>query len=1054
VRQLAREKGAIFGWHRLTLPQLAAVLARPLLVERNLVPVSGASTEALVTRVVQELASASALGRYVKIASGPGFEKAVTGVLMELRLAGIAAETIKHLAPELADILERYETHLAHAGFADWPSMLAVARDSVQRGDPHPTLGLPTVFLDVSTKDDAESALITAVCSRAPEVIATVPAGDERTLSFFRDQAKFDLIDQDQPDERTGDEKEGSLARLQRRLFVEGLASAEGTPDDEVTVFSAPGAGRECAEIARRILDAARQGIPFDRIAVLLRSPEEYRSHLEEAFARAGIPAHFAKGSIQPDPSGRAFYVLLSCAADGLSARRFAEYLSLAQVPDATSDGTPPGPGPRENLWVSLDDDLTAGLGGVAATVEAAPGESSQSDTPASPVIAGQVRAPRRWERLLVEAAVIGGRERWHRRIEGLRNELRRRIEELGDEDEARAELTRRTLDDLEAFAGYALPLIDALDGLPKSALWGDWLDQLGALATRALRYPDRVLAILSELAPMAPVGPVTLQEVLLVLSHSLLDVAVPPSGQRYGRVFVAPIEVARALSFDTVFVPGLAEKMFPGKIAEEPILLDAVRRQIGTALRTNDDRVASERLLLSIAAGAAERRLLFSYPRINLEQGRPRVPSFYALEVVRAAEGRLPNFAELAARAETATSSRLGWPAPIDPTNTIDDAEYDLAVLNRIATAEADGAGMARYLLDNNAYIARALRARYQRWNRGWSASDGLLSKSAAVRAIMAKHAFAARSYSATALQTFAGCPYRFLLYAVHGLVPREVPEAIDELDPLQRGGLIHAIQFDLFERLRDAKLLPVAPQGLERAWEVLDGVIAENAGRVREELAPAIERVWQDGLAAIRADLREWLRRVSEDVSGYVPWRFELTFGLAGRDERRSADPDSVGEPVVIDFGIRLRGSIDLVERRSDGSLRVTDHKTGKFVAKADQLIDGGRSLQPVLYALAAEKLFPDQTVEAGRLYFCTSAGDFADHVVPLDDEARRAASLVADAIGNALAQPSLPAAPVQDGCDRCDYRLVCGPHEALRIRRKPVSRLAALLDLRAMR
>jgi hypothetical protein len=144
VRQLAREKGAIFGWHRLTLPQLAAVLARPLLVERNLVPVSRASTEALVTRVVQELASASALGRYAKIASGPGFAKAVTGVLMELRLAGISAETIQHLAPELANILERYETHLARAGFADWPSMLAVASESVQSGDRHQTLGLPT----------------------------------------------------------------------------------------------------------------------------------------------------------------------------------------------------------------------------------------------------------------------------------------------------------------------------------------------------------------------------------------------------------------------------------------------------------------------------------------------------------------------------------------------------------------------------------------------------------------------------------------------------------------------------------------------------------------------------------------------------------------------------------------------------------------------------------------------------------------------------------------------------------------------------------------------
>src|SRR5262249_45821203 len=77
------------------------------------------------------------------------------------------------------------------------------------------------------------------------------------------------------------------------------------------------------------------------------------------------------------------------------------------------------------------------------------------------PVIAGQLRAPRRWECLLVEAAVIGGRERWRRRIDGLANDLRIKLSELTDEDEARASIVARTLEDLDAFAGYALPLIE-----------------------------------------------------------------------------------------------------------------------------------------------------------------------------------------------------------------------------------------------------------------------------------------------------------------------------------------------------------------------------------------------------------------------------------------------------------------------------------------------------------------------------------------------------------------------------------------------------------------
>src|SRR5262249_45985262 len=127
---------------------------------------------------------------------------------------------------------------------------------------------------------------------------------------------------------------------------------------DGIILFSAPGESRECVEIARRLLNHARERVPFDRMAVLLRSVEEYRPHLEEAFERAGIRAYFARGTIRPDPTGRAFVALLACAAEGLSARRFAEYLSLGQVPERTSTGEPPPASPSENRWIAPDEDL------------------------------------------------------------------------------------------------------------------------------------------------------------------------------------------------------------------------------------------------------------------------------------------------------------------------------------------------------------------------------------------------------------------------------------------------------------------------------------------------------------------------------------------------------------------------------------------------------------------------------------------------------------------------------------------------------------------------
>jgi hypothetical protein len=120
----------------------------------------------------------------------------------------------------------------------------------------------------------------------------------------------------------------------------------------------------------------------------------------------------------------------------------------------------------------------------------------------------------------------------------------------------------------------------------------------------------------------------------------------------------------------------------------------------------------------------------------------------------------------------------------------------------------------------------------------------------------------------------------------------------------------------------------------------------------------------------------------------------------------------------------------------------------------AKRTQLIAGGKMLQPLLYALAAEKLLAGQAkVTSGRLYFCTSVGGFAEHIVPLDGKARTAADELAEAVGDALTRPFLPASPSDGQCDLCDFRVVCGPYEERRSARKPQENLAPLLALREL-
>ena len=555
------------------------------------------------------------------------------------------------------------------------------------------------------------------------------------------------------------------------------------------------------------------------------------------------------------------------------------------------------------------------------------------------------------------------------------------------------------------------------------------------------------MLGVLSDLTPMGPLGPVELDEVLRVLTPRLLEVAERSPGNRYGRVFVGPIDAARGLAFDVVFVPGMAERVFPPKIGEDPILLDEMRERLAPGrLETNPGRVRRERLAFRLAVGAARKQVVLSYPRIDAMKTRPRVPSFYALEAMQAVEGRLPGFEELAQRAEEVSEARIGWPAPKSRAQAIDEAEYDLAVLDELDRHDLRGeraVKAAGHLLHSNPHLARALRFRAYRWEvPRWTWADGLVQLSERAAEALAEQSPGARPYSATALQHFAACPYRFYLQAIQGLRPREAPLGIEALDPLQRGSLVHQVQFELLTRLqaestKDRPLLPVGPENDARVSELLEEVLEKVAGDFRDRLVPAIDRIWDDGIEAIRQDLREWLLRERDSRSPYEPWRFELSFGLP-RDPNR--DAHSVGEPVDLAVGLKLRGAIDLIERTPAGVLRVTDHKTGRHRAKAGATIQGGELLQPVLYALAAQSLFPEQRVESGRLYYCTADGEFRDHVVPLDDRALEAAGLLSEIVSGAFEAGSFPALPREDACRWCDYRQVCGPDEERRTRRKP--------------
>ena len=130
----------------------------------------------------------------------------------------------------------------------------------------------------------------------------------------------------------------------------------------------------------------------------------------------------------------------------------------------------------------------------------------------------------------------------------------------------------------------------------------------------------------------------------------------------------------------------------------------------------------------------------------------------------------------------------------------------------------------------------------------------------------------------------------------------------------------------------------------------------------------------------------------------------------------------------------------------------LRITDHKTGRNRTTPRTVIGGGATLQPVIYGLAVEKLLAKPVASDG----CSTAPRRAASPIIRcrSFRANRRAGLEAlEIIDRAIELGFLPPAPAERACTWCDFRPVCGPDEALHLRRKPADSIADLTALRGM-
>jgi RecB family exonuclease len=213
----------------------------------------------------------------------------------------------------------------------------------------------------------------------------------------------------------------------------------------------------------------------------------------------------------------------------------------------------------------------------------------------------------------------------------------------------------------------------------------------------------------------------------------------------------------------------------------------------------------------------------------------------------------------------------------------------------------------------------------------------------------------------SATRLEAWVNCPHAFLMQYLLGVEVVVEPERALEINPLDKGSLIHEVlERFIAEEIAARRAGPWSGPDLDRLLEIADDVFAKYL----ERGLTGRPMFWHRDRARILADL---VRFAQEDDGR--PLATELRF-------------DTVAYPLPDGRTVRFRGSIDRVDDAGPGVARVTDYKTGstrqyKGLSPSDPH-QGGTHLQLAVYGNAVRQLLDRSDVEAWY-WFVTDKGKF---------------------------------------------------------------------------
>ncbi len=627
----------------------------------------------------------------------------------------------------------------------------------------------------------------------------------------------------------------------------------------------------------------------------------------------------------------------------------------------------------------------------------------------------------------------------WQRSLRRYANRMSNRAQradsDTDDEKSVDPETFRNAANAATQLRWFVAELASRID-VDQSRPWTEWVDWMeGIIAVYHSHhnvYDDRErigrTRVASELSQLRELDQITNDDVgfdrFNRTVQRLLRARTGGSSGWGSALLVAPLSAGIGTAFKSVHVLGMSEGVLPGPSRSDPLLSDDLRRELdpdGHWLTTRRDKLELQHREFNLALDCATTRRMY-WNKALLGATNESYPSPWFVDEL------LKTHNETNVPVKDLMDPHTDWVESVTSLSDIGTtgneafSDYEHRLQN-VATRSNDESGLREFLAAPGNYpILLGDQTLKSRNSSVFGPYDGNVN-------LELNGSRPSLHLSASALQDYATCPYRYFITNELHVDARIDPDESLELSSLDKGILVHSILERFFEEFRPED----AENGLRRLRDVAHGVFEHF---LRDEYV-GYPSIFELEKVRLLSQLEEWHRDYMIVMSGYDGMvKPEVSFGY---------EADDLGHMQTTDGGtLRLRGKIDLIAvSPARDYAQVLDFKSGSTRSYSDieqDVTASGTKLQLPIYALIAREILGPATEISAAYWFVFERGNKRlrpEHKVSIE-QAQEKFDPVLDTIVGGIRAGNFPARPGNrdswgDGppwknCKYCDYSDAC--------------------------